>query len=429
VPQTTSRVPGLLVTDHEVEVPLDHGDPAGASLTVFARELVAPRKRAQDLPWLLFLQGGPGLLAPRPTGRTGWLGRALLDHRVLLLDQRGTGRSTPATRQTLGRLGSPAAQAAHLRHFRADAIVRDAEVLRHAVAGGAPWTVLGQSFGGFASLTYLSLAPGGLASVLVTGGLPPLDRCADEVYRATYARVASRYRRLVERYPDDAARLDAVADQIARTEVRLPSGDRLTVPRLQSLGEVLGHSDGLETLHYLLERAWVAGRSGQELSDAFLAAVEARTSFVDRPLHAILHESIYCSGPGVSSRWSAQRVRDELPAFSPDARPLLPTGEMIYPWTVEGDRALAPLAAAAQLLAEVDDWPVLYDVARLEANEVPVAAAIYHDDMYVDYALSLETAQRLGACHWWVTSEFHHDGLRSDARVLDRLLDMAAGEA
>ena len=60
---------------------------------------------------------------------------------------------------------------------------------------------------------------------------------------------------------------------------------------------------------------------------------------------------------------------------------------------------------------------------------MPVAAAIYHDDMYVEYAYSMETAARVGTCEPWVTNEFSHDGLRSDARVLDRLLDMAAGEA
>ena len=59
---------------------------------------------------------------------------------------------------------------------------------------------------------------------------------------------------------------------------------------------------------------------------------------------------------------------------------------------------------------------------------MPVAAAVYHDDMYVEYAYSMETAARLGACAAWVTNEFGHDGLRSDGTVLDRLLDMARGE-
>jgi pimeloyl-ACP methyl ester carboxylesterase len=417
-------MPGLLVTEHEFTVPLDHRDTDLGSISLFARELVAPRKRNQDLPWLMFLQGGPGIRAPRPTERSGWLGRALLDHRVLLLDQRGTGRSTPQTRQTLAGLGTPREQAGHLMNFRADSIVRDAELVRRELVGDQQWTVLGQSFGGFAALTYLSFAPDALRDVVITGGLPPLDRGPDDVYRATSARVESRWRRWIERYPEDGGRYDAIADRLARDDVRLPSGDPFTVPRLQQLGIVLGVSDGFERMHYLLETAWAS----DELADEFLASVEQATSFADRPLYALLHEAIYCLGDGMSSLWSAQRVRDKRPELAPHSRPLQPTGEMVYPWMFDTDRLLAPLSEAAQLLAEHGGWPTLYDVDRLAANTVPVAAAIYHDDMYVEYAYSVETAQRIGNCQWWVTSEYGHDGLRSDARVLDRLLAMNDGE-
>jgi pimeloyl-ACP methyl ester carboxylesterase len=137
--RATHRLPGLLLTDHEFQVPLDHKSPAGAQITLFAREAVAPRKRDQGLPWIVFLQGGPGGLSPRPRGRSGWLGRALQDHRVLLLDQRGTGRSTPQTRQTLAALPDAAAQARQLTHFRADSIVRDAELVRAALLGDEKW--------------------------------------------------------------------------------------------------------------------------------------------------------------------------------------------------------------------------------------------------------------------------------------------------
>jgi pimeloyl-ACP methyl ester carboxylesterase len=422
--RATHRLPGLLLTEHEFRLPLDHAAAGRQQITVFAREVVAPRKRDQDLPWLVYLQGGPGGLSPRPTGRSGWLGRALQDHRVLLLDQRGTGRSTPQTAQTLATLPDAAAQARQLMHFRADSIVRDAELVRRELLGDEQWTVLGQSFGGFAALTYLSLHPEGLRDVIVTGGLPPLGHPADDVYRATYERVASRQQRFSDRYPGDQETLDALADHLSRVDVRLPSGDPLTVPRLQHLGIVLGAGDGPEVLHYLLERAW----AGAELADEFLMEVEWKTTFVDRPLYAVLHESIYCDGPGPASAWAAQRERDKRPELAPDARPLRLTGEMIYPWMFETDRTLAPLAEAAQLLAEHEGWGALYDPDRLAANTVPVAAAVYHDDMYVEYAYSMETAARLGGCEPWVTSEFSHDGLRSDARVLDRLLDMVAGE-
>jgi pimeloyl-ACP methyl ester carboxylesterase len=423
-----SRLPGLHMVDHEVTVPLDHEDPTGEQIQVYARELVAPRRRDDDLPWLLYLTGGPGVPGPRPAGRSGWLGRALQDHRVLLMDYRGTGRSAPQNRQTLAGL-PPAEQARRLACFRADSIVRDAESLRREVAGDQPWTVLGQSYGGFAATTYLSMSPEPLTRVMVTGGIPPVGRSLHEVYTATAARVAERWSRFTERYPQDATRLDRVADLVADHDVRLPSGDRLTVERLQSLGMTLGYADGLERLHYLLETAFVDGRrdgSTAELSDEFLVSVEATTSFATRPLYALLHESIYCDGG--SSSWAAQQVRAEQAAMSPDARPLLPTGEAIFPWMFEVDGALAPLRDAAELLAAYD-WPALYDHERLATNNVPVAAAVFHDDMYVESSFSLEAAQRIGNTRTWVTNELGHDGLRTDARVIERLLDMSAGEA
>src|SRR5579859_885977 len=119
----TYRQPGTIVTDHAFLVPLDHSRPDGPELEVFAREVVSAADGGAGKPWLLFLQGGPGMAAPRPAGADQWRERALL------LDQRGTGRSSPATRQTLARLGSAEAQAEYLSHFRADSIVLDAELI------------------------------------------------------------------------------------------------------------------------------------------------------------------------------------------------------------------------------------------------------------------------------------------------------------
>jgi hypothetical protein len=101
---------------------------------------------------------------------------------------------------------------------------------------------------------------------------------------------------------------------------------------------------------------------------------------------------------------------------------------MMYPWMFEQIAALRPFAGAANLLAEAEDWPVLYDRERLAANEVPVLAAVYFDDMYVDAGLSLATAAEVGNVRTWVTSEHEHDGLRTAGEaVLGHLMDMASG--
>jgi len=98
MPTIARRIPELTLVEHEVTVPLDHSGERAETLTVFARELIGAQRGSDDLPYLVFLQGGPGFESPRQTAAPAvgtWLERALRDYRVLLLDQRGTGRSSP----------------------------------------------------------------------------------------------------------------------------------------------------------------------------------------------------------------------------------------------------------------------------------------------------------------------------------------------
>ena len=72
----------------------------------------------------------------------------------------------------------------------------------------------------------------------------------------------------------------------------------------------------------------------------------------------------------------------------------------------------------------------LGDQAVLAANEVPTAAAVYYDDMYVPQQFSVRTADQIRGLRRWVTSEYQHDGLRvSQGAVLDRLIAMVRGTA
>lgn len=417
-------IPGAHVTDRTLTVPLDWAAPDDdRTLSLFVREVVAPHRRGDDLPLLVFLQGGPGGKGPRPTGPDGWLGKALERFRVVLLDQRGTGRSTAVRAGALQGLGDADAQAEHLSHFRADSIVLDAEHVRTTLYDGRRWSTLGQSYGGFLTLTYLSLAPEGVAASYVTGGLAGLTASADEVYERTQARVVAKNEQYRRRYPDDVERIARIADRIAVGDVRLPGGDTLSVERFQSLGMAFGMGPGFERVHWIVDEAFDES-APDELTDTFLAEVEAATAFATNPLYAVLHESIY-AGPGTGpTAWAAQRVRDGDAAFATDARPLLFTGEMIYPWMFEQVAALRPFRAAAEALAARDDWRDLYDLDVLAANEVPLEAAVYHDDMFVDAGLSLDTAARVGNARAWVTNEFEHDGLRAGdvfTKLLDRL--------
>lgn len=403
--------PGAVVTEREHAVPLDHTRPDGPSITVFTREVAAPD--GPDRPYLVFLQGGPGFEATRPTSPpSGWMKRALAEFRVLLLDQRGTGRSTPVGAVIPG--ATPVDQAAYLAHFRADSIVRDAELIRREL-GVERWSLLGQSFGGFTSLTYLSIAPEGLREAFITGGLAPITgRNVDDVYGATWGRLQGANGRFYARYPEDRARARAALDRLAHEDVRLPSGDRLTPQRFRQVGMWLGDSAGFEHLHHVLELPFG--------SVAFLHDVENAVRWSRNPIYATLHESSYADGG--PTRWSAHRL-------TPDGFEGTETftAEHVFPWMWDEIGGLRGHREAAMLLAE-HPWPRLYDPERLARNEVPVAATIYAEDLYVERVFAEETASQVRGLRAWMTSEYAHNGLRADGdRVLGRLIDMARGRA
>src|SRR5262249_10111313 len=143
------------------------------------------------------------------------------------------------------------------------------------------WSVLGQSFGGFASMTYLSIAPEGLCEAFITGGLSPIGLPVDDIYRATYVRLVEKNRRYFERYPGDRARARELFRRLDAEDIRLPSGDRLTARRFRQLGMWLGDSAGFESLHHVLELPVD--------SLAFLNDAEGALRFGRNPIYATLH--------------------------------------------------------------------------------------------------------------------------------------------
>jgi pimeloyl-ACP methyl ester carboxylesterase len=405
----TYRVQGAILIEREHTVPLVHGQGTGPTITVFTREVVG--EGGESKPYLAFFQGGPGHEATRPTSPpSGWLKRALQDYRVVLLDQRGTGRSTPVGINIPGE--NPHGQADYLTHFRADSIVRDAELIRQEL-GVERWSILGQSFGGFCSMAYLSIAPSGLKESFITGGLSPIGRPVDEIYSATYKRTLQKNREYFDRYPDDRSRVRDILDRLSVEEVRLPTGDRLTARRFRQLGGWLGDSAGWEHLHHVVELPF---GSSMFLHDVAVGAMR----FERNPLYATLHESSYADG--VVTRWSASRLLpDEI------EREGFFTGEHVFPWMFEDYGWLRPHRDAAEILAE-HIWPRLYDADQLRHNDVPVAAAIYANDLYVERAFSEETAAAIRGLKPWITNEFEHNGLRADGdRVLGKLIDLVRG--
>ncbi|GGP90262.1 alpha/beta fold hydrolase [Shewanella ulleungensis] len=411
---------------HFFSVPLDYQQSPSKQITVFARELVSIENQHKQLPYLVFFQGGPGFGAVRPLSNSGWIKRALKEYRVLLLDQRGTGLSTPVNATSLSYM-SATDQAAYLSFFRADSIIRDAEYIRTKLSPGEPWSILGQSFGGFCVLHYLSAAPEGVKEAYITGGIPSLTRSADEVYQATYQRVIAKNNDFFTRFSDARVLVDTLAKYLFDNKVYLGTGELLTVEMLQLLGINLGMEQGPESVYYLLEQALIDTPHGVDVNPLFLHQFSQYLDYNTNPIFALMHESIYCQQQ--ASAWSAHRIRAQYSQFNyKPGKPLLFTGEMVYPWMFSQFEQLEPLQQAANLIAAKKDWPALYNLEQLAVNKVPVAAAIYSEDMFVEMQYSLETAKQVSNLKYWLTSEYEHNGIRMDGeRVLDKLISLNRG--
>jgi pimeloyl-ACP methyl ester carboxylesterase len=409
---TTETLPGLTLTNLFLDAPLDHADASAGTIEVFAR--VVTGEGGSDRPYLVFLQGGPGHEAPRPSlpSTPPWLPRLLADYQVVMLDQRGTGRSTPVSAVASVPGADAAAKARYLTHLRADEIVNDCELVREAL-GAKTWTVLGQSFGGFTTVHYLSTHAESLAGALITGGLTAVGRPADDVYATTWQIMIEKSEAYYRWFPGDRDRVGELSRLCADGEVVLPNGDVVSPQRFRTVGNKLGMQGGAEALHYLFGL--------DHRSSAFRHDLAGLLPFEGRnPLYAVLHESSYADG--VATRWSAERT---MPARVHED-PTLLGGEHIHRSVFAEDSELRGFAEVAELIAD-HEWNQLYFPERLAQADVPVAAAVYHGDAFVPYEYSMQTAALLPDCRPWVTSEFEHNGLRMGTDVIDHLLGLLHG--
>ena len=407
---------GLIITDYKLEAPLDYINDNSEKISIFARKVSRKENLKKSLPYLIFFQGGPGYESPRPISDSGWIKRASVEYNVILIDQRGTGLSNSISIESIKDMDDNQI-AEYLTFFRADNIVRDAELLRKNIFKVEKWSVLGQSFGGFCAMNYLSFHSDHLQKVFITGGIPPLDAHPDDIYRATYKRVMDKNKMFYKNFPKAKLNAKKIVDYLDQNTVYLPNGDLLSVKRFQQLGLNLGFSDGMAILNYLFERAFINGR----ISNFFLKQLFTLQTFDTNPLFTIIHEACYAQG--FATEWSAHRIIEEYPDFIyKESDSFYFTGEMLYPWMLDEYSALRPFKNSANILANKKDWPHLYSKEKLKENQVPIAAAVYTNDMYVDRDFSIKLAEIIPNMSVWETKLLEHNALRSNGeKVLDSL--------
>ncbi|EGZ77133.1 alpha/beta-hydrolase [Neurospora tetrasperma FGSC 2509] len=452
----------LRVTELTFEVPLNHSNLSAGNLKIFGRQVtkhdtpIVPRTDSEleeyhRRPYLVYLEGGPGFGNREPQDHQ--LTKTALDrgYTLLLLDYRGTGLSTPINQPHLATLGGPQQQADYLKRFRADSIVRDAEAVRLCLTADHPethkkWSIFGQSYGGFVALTYLSQFPQGLREVFLTGGLAPVKRTAQEVYTALYKKVIQRNEAYYRKFPEDVERVRKVAQYLDEESPLLPGGGEFTVERLLGIGLCLGMNGGLDLIHSTILKLAMDIEQFGFITRAAGAAFEGLVPFDTNPIYAVLHESIYTNGPGLASDWAAHGVGKTLAESEPglswlssvpqaldysssssstNQQPLYFSGEMVYPAHFDCYPELKDMKETAELLAKYDDWPRLYDLDQLARNEVPVYAASYVEDMYVDADFARETAKAVRGTKVFETNVMYHGALRAKTdEVLGQLFKL-----
>lgn len=450
------RMKGLNVHVLKFEVPLDHFLPKNSSATIevvarlvtkHIKSKVPSSKPDKMLPFdqdsniCLFLQGGPGFPCPAP--EYSGITKVMIDKgfQMLYLDQRGTGLSSVIDSGKLLEFETDQLKLEYIKHFRALDIVNDAEHIRKILIGDDKWTLLGQSYGGFCSVTYLSYYPGSLNQLLLTGGIPPIGKGPDDVYTATYKRTEERNVAYYTKYPGDISKVHLICEYLVENEVVLPTGGKLSVERLQAMGILFGATSGTDSLHQLIFKLHYDLTHYSRFTFGTLTSVEALLSFDTNIIYFLFQEAIYLDS-GMSSSWSADRLRSENKInfdykslaekikIAESNNSLLSnavyfTGEMIYKSMLDDFVELQPLKGLAHLLHENTQWGPfpLYKPAILLHNEVPVAAASYVHDQYVDFELTMEAKQNIRGVEQYITTEFFHNGLRDDPeKVISKLL-------
>ena len=213
-------------------------------------------------------------------------------------------------------------------------------------------------------MIYLSLVPNPPKICLLTGGIAPMLTNVDDAYCASRERVKKRSFEYYERYPGDIYLVKKIVKKLMNDPAPLPSGGTLTARRFLQLGISLGGSpSSFASLHSLFSSACLS-EDDDDFACSFLKTID------------------YAELSGLSMR------------------------------------------AIAYSLSRKDDWDKLYDSEQmrgaLATNGTGVskaAAAVYYDDMYVDFDVSMKVTQRgnpLENGAVWINNDYQHSGLRGN---------------
>jgi pimeloyl-ACP methyl ester carboxylesterase len=185
-----------------LEVPEDRSKPAGRKIAIFAAVLPANTVNPKDDP-LVILAGGPGQAASHLAPFAARLTELRRTRDVVLIDQRGVGRSSPLTcaafkprdddvfdtdplpraRDCLAELKRQGVDAAQ---YTTAAWIADLEAMREAL-GYSRWNLWGGSYGTRVAQEYLRRFPERVRTMTLDGVAPPAMVITLDVWRTREA--------------------------------------------------------------------------------------------------------------------------------------------------------------------------------------------------------------------------------------------------
>jgi len=220
-------------------VPLDPAAPDGPTIEIFVARVAALSAEPRPDP-LLLIQGGPGeSTVDMYVQLRGAFEQARRDRDIILVDQRGTGRSAEgfaceapddlsldtADSDVLARVidGCLAGLKHDPRFYTTSVAVRDLDAVRAAL-GIESWNIYGVSYGTRVAQQYLRQYPEHVRSVVLDGVVPPplalgpdvareAQRALEQIFArcAEDAACAARFAALPQLFSEVLARLDAGA--------------------------------------------------------------------------------------------------------------------------------------------------------------------------------------------------------------------------
>ncbi|UTW56732.1 alpha/beta fold hydrolase [Kordiimonas sp. SCSIO 12610] len=248
-------------------LPLDYSDPNGDTVEVFAAVMPSRGGKAAGDP-LVLLAGGPGQAASEVIQLVDVAFGDLRNGRdVLIVDQRGTGRSHPISCKNVdseivtledyseGVKACREAEPLPVRHFNFDNIIRDLEEIR-ASLGYEKLNLWGISWGTRSAAHYLRRYPDRVRSIVVDGVLPPqvplVATVADSVERAKRLLVEDCEKSLacIARYPDIDGMINRLLDKAKSGDLVFDGINPLTNERETTEINFIGAVNGLHALFY-----------------------------------------------------------------------------------------------------------------------------------------------------------------------------------